>query len=116
VWQVAESMSRLGEPWPDVLDAYLRAWEFRPTRAEPLYAIAARYRTEQRYQLGHLFAQRAADMALRDEDVLFVDADVYRWRAIDEQAVCASWIGKHEESFTLCRRLLARPDIPDDDR
>ena len=48
---------------------------------------------------------------------LFVrDADVYAWRATDEQAVCASWIGKHAEAFTLCRRLLARPDIPDADR
>jgi hypothetical protein len=39
----AESMSQLGEPWPDVQDTYLRAWEFRPTRAEALYAIACRY-------------------------------------------------------------------------
>ena len=47
---------------------------------------------------------------------LFVGADVYAWRAVDEQAVCASWIGQHTESFTLCRQLLARSDIPDDDR
>ena len=42
--------------------------------------------------------------------------DIYAWRATDEQAVCASWIGKQAEAFTLCRRLLARPDIPDDER
>ena len=40
MFRVAESMAQLGAPWPDVQDAYLRAWEFRPTRAEPLYAIA----------------------------------------------------------------------------
>ncbi len=39
--------------------------------------------------------------------------DVYAWRAIDEQAICASRIGEHAEAFTLCRRLLARSDIPD---
>jgi glycosyltransferase involved in cell wall biosynthesis len=116
MWQVAQSMSRLNEPWPDIQDAYLRAWEFRPTRAEPLHAIAARYRTEQRYQLGYLFAERAAEIPLPEEDTLFVAADVYHWRALDEQAVCASWIGKHEEAFTLCRRLLARADIADEDR
>ena len=75
-----------------------------------------RYRDEQRYLLGYLFAQRAAQIPFPEEDLLFVGADVYAWRAIDEQAVCASWIGKHAEAFTLCRRLLARPDIPDDDR
>jgi glycosyltransferase involved in cell wall biosynthesis len=116
MFQVAESMSRLGAPWPDVQDAYLRAWEFRPTRAEPLHAIAYRYRADQRYQLGHLFAERAAAIPLPEEDILFVSADIYNWRALDEQAVCASWIGKHEEAFALCRRLLARSDIPADDR
>lgn len=109
-------MHRLGEPWPVVLDAYLRAWSFRPTRAEPLHAIAAEYRARGEYQLGHLFAQRAAAIPLPQEDILFVDAPVYQWRAVDEQAVCASWIGRHEESFTLCRELLNRPDIPDDER
>ena len=116
MFQVAESMSRLGAPWPEVQDAYLRAWEFRPTRAEPLHAIAYRYRTDQRYQLGYLFAERAAAIPLPEEDILFVGADIYNWRAVDEQAVCASWIGKHMESFALCRRMLARRDIPDDDR
>ena len=113
---VAESMLQLGEPWPQVQDVYLRAWEFRPTRAETLYAIACRYRADQRYQLGHLFAERAAAIPLPDEDLLFVAADIYAWRALDEQAVCAFGIGRHEESFTLCRRLLARHDIPEDDR
>jgi glycosyltransferase involved in cell wall biosynthesis len=116
MFRIAASMSQTGAPWPDVLDGYLRAWEFRPARAEPLHAIAYRYRTDERYQLGYLFAERAAQIPLPEVDILFVGADVYAWRAVDEQAVCASWIGKHAEAFDLCRRLLARPDIPDDDR
>jgi len=116
LWQVAETMSRQDEPWPAVLDAYLRAWEFRPTRAEPLHAIAARCRADGRYPLGYLFAERAAAIPVPAVDILFVDESVYNWRALDEQAVCASWIGKHEEAFALCRRLLARADIADEDR
>jgi hypothetical protein len=117
MYRLAESMSNLGEPWPDVQEAYLKAWKFRPTRAEALHAIAFRCRVEQRYWLGYLFAQRAAEISFPEED-LFVPryADIYAWRATDEQAVCASWIGRHTEAFTLCRRLLARPDIPDPDR
>jgi glycosyltransferase involved in cell wall biosynthesis len=111
--RIAESMAQLGEPWPDVQDAFLKAWEFRPTRAEPLYYIAVHYRKQRRYRLGHLFAERAAAIPLPEQDNTFVVADVYTWCATDEQAICASWIGKHAEAFTLCRRLLARPDIPD---
>ncbi len=72
----------------------------------------------QRYRLGYLFAQRAAEIPIPEDDLLLPAeiAQVYAWRAADEQAVCASWIGKHAEAFTLCRRLLARPDIPDPDR
>ncbi|MBS1691300.1 MAG: glycosyltransferase [Actinobacteria bacterium] len=114
--QIAEAMGRLDAPWADVQDAFLRAWEFRPTRAEPLHAIAARYRADQRYHLGYLFAERAAAIPMPDEDILFVGADVYNWRARDEQAVCASWIGRQSESFAVCRQLLARPDLPADDR
>ena len=116
MWQIAQSMAQLGAPWPDVQDAYLRAWEFRPTRAEPLYAIAYRYCADQRYRLGYLFAQRAAELPLPEDDLLLLDADIYTWRATDEQAVCAFRIGKRAEAFALWRRLLARPDIPDDVR
>ena len=114
--RVAESMAKLDWPWLVVQDAYLKAWEFRPTRAEALHAIARRYREEQRYLPGHLFAQRAARIPFPEKDLLFVGADVYAWRAVDEQAVCASQLGNHAEAFMLCRRLLALSDIPDGDR
>ena len=85
-------------------------------RSETLYEIAFRYRADERYHLGHLFAKRAAEIPIPAEDSSFVRTQIYNWRAADEQAVCASWIDKHEESFAICRRLLARDDIPDADR
>jgi hypothetical protein len=114
--RIAQSMDKLGTPWLDVQDVYLRAWEFRPTRAEPLYEIARHYSAAKRYQLGHLYAERAAQIPLPADDMVVHDPAVYSWRAIDEQAVCASGIGKHPEAFHLCRHLLNRYDISDDDR
>jgi tetratricopeptide (TPR) repeat protein len=113
MYRLAVSMANLGEPWPDVQDAYLKAWEFRPTRAEPLHAIAVHYRCEQDYQLGYQYAERAAQIPLPERDAHLVQTNVYAWSAIDEQAICASWLGKHAEAFSLCRRLLARLDTPD---
>ena len=114
--RIADSMAHLGAPWNDVLDAYLRAWEFRPTRAEPLFAIARHYFGERRHLLAYEFAQRAASIPFPEADQLCVDDAVYTWRATDEQAVNASWIGKPAESFELDRRVLARPELPDGDR
>lgn len=115
MYRKAGAMEVLGEPWPEVQAAYLRAWEYRPTRAEPLYCIAFAYRSAGRYRLGHLFAKQAMEIPMPN-DQLFVDAGVYTLRAIDERAVCASWLGEHEEAFTLCRDLVARSDVPDDER
>ena len=114
--RAAEAMESQGEPWPAVQDAYLRAWVARPIRAESLYRIALHYRMKGDYRLGHLFAERAAAIPLPKEDVLFVPADIYEWRALDEQAVCASWINKYPETFAICQRLLSRDDLPAEDR
>jgi hypothetical protein len=75
--RVAQSMEMLGTPRLDAQDAYLRAWEFRPTRAEPLYGIARHYRAEKRYRLGYLFAERAAAIPLPENDVIVPDPDLY---------------------------------------
>lgn len=116
LYRVALAMQRLAEPWPNVQDAFLKAWSFRPTRGEPLYLIARHYRLAGEHRLGHLFAERAARIPLPTDDVLFVPVDVYEWRAVDEQAVCSSWLGLWTETFALCERLLARDDIPQEDR
>jgi hypothetical protein len=114
--RLGHSMEKLGEPWVDVQDAYLRAWEFRPTRAEPLYALARRYANENRHRLGYLFAVRAAEIPLPEDDMTIPHPDLYAWRSAEVQAICAFSIGKQTEAFVLRRCLLARPDIPGGDR
>ncbi len=115
LWRVATAMDILQEPWPQVLEAYLRAWEYRPIRAEPLHDLAVSCRNKGHYALGHLFAVRAAAIPMPD-DALFVNREVYRFRALDEQAVNASWLGRSEESFALVRQLMQTPDIPEIER
>ena len=114
--RVAHSMEMLGEPWPDVQDAYLRAWEIRPTRAEPLYALARRYANEKRHQLGYLYAVRAAEIPPPEDDMIVPHPDIYTWRSAEVKAICAIYIGKQARGVHADRRLLARPDVPDGDR
>lgn len=116
LFRVGESMSNLGDAWPDVQDAFLRAWEYRPIRCEPLHALAFRYRLDERYLLGYLFAKRAVEIPFPEGDVLFVSTDVYAWRAKDELAVCASRLQQHQEAFALCRELVADTHVSDEDR
>jgi len=114
--QRGRCLAKLKAPEAQVEDSYARAWAYRPTRAEPLHQLAYRMRVAGRYGLGYFFARQAAAMPVPVADRLFVDTVVYTWCALDEQAVCASWIGRQRESFELCRRLLTIPDIDEQDR
>jgi tetratricopeptide (TPR) repeat protein len=110
--QIARLLERLGR-WPDALDGYLEAYEFRPSRAEPLCSIARHYRLANQFHSAVLFAARAM-AAARPKDVLFVEESVYTWRALDEYAVASYWIGDYEASLRVNQRLLGAGDLPDD--
>lgn len=114
--QCGVCMGHLGEAWGKVLEAHLHSWQFRPGRAEPLHLIAAHYRFQGQFDLGHLFASRAKEIPFPESDVLFVAADVYAWKIEDELAICAYYLGRHRESFELCNRLLEMRSIPESDR
>jgi glycosyltransferase involved in cell wall biosynthesis len=115
-YQIALLSERSGLPEPVVVHAYLTAWQRRPTRAEPLVALARYYREHGgRHALAELFAAAATTIP-RPDDTLFVDEATYDWRAEDEYAMAAYWRGRHAESAQACRALLAGPRLPADQR
>jgi hypothetical protein len=97
------------------LNAYLVAHKARPERAEPLREIAAHYRKRAEWALAELFA-RAACAIPRPADTLFVDDSVYDWRARDELAVSAYYLGKLAEAFALNQALLIGGTLPAEER
>jgi glycosyltransferase involved in cell wall biosynthesis len=104
-----------GWEWPRVLDAYLKAYELRPARAESLWACAAYYRLHSNWAQAELFA-RAALAIPRPPDLLFVDDAVYAWRALDELAISTYYVGKRDEARALNERLLGEGKLPASER
>ena len=88
LYQVARLQHRLGLAWALVLDAYLRAYEFRPTRVEPIYQIARFYREHGRYHLAHLFSRAVIDTPY-PEDLLFIEKNIYQHELRLEYALCS---------------------------
>jgi tetratricopeptide (TPR) repeat protein len=113
-YQRGAVLENLGD-WPRALDSYLKAYELRPARAESLWACAVHYRIASAWGPAELFA-RAAAAIRRPDDTLFVDDSVYRWRALDELAIAAYYVGKRAESRALNERLLAEGHLPAADR
>ena len=99
-----------------VVETFGRAWQLRPSRAEALVELARFHRINEHWLDGYLVAYRASSIPFPEEDRLFVDASSYRWRALDELAICASQLGNHQEAMSACHRLLTSPHLPFDQR
>jgi tetratricopeptide (TPR) repeat protein len=116
LFQIGVLGERLGAGDSHIVPAYLAAWQFRPSRAEPLVALAAYHRkTGDRHHLADLFARQALAIPLTS-DMLFVEESAYGWAALDEAAVAAYWVGDHARSAALSQKLLSRQDVPAEHR
>jgi len=110
-FQIGVLLERLGAGDAAIIDAYLAAWDARPTRAEALCELARYLRCRGRHASAYVHARAAAELP-PPADLLFVDLAVYRWRARDEQAIAAYYIGRPQECAALSDALLADPALP----
>ncbi|HVH41501.1 MAG TPA: glycosyltransferase [Labilithrix sp.] len=109
--EAAKLREHLGEPFEAVQSAFLRAYEARPRRAEPLCELARFCRLKSRLPLAWIYAL-AASRIPRPDDALFVDEAVYAWRSLDELAVAAYHVGEYEVGRVSNARLIESGAVP----
>jgi hypothetical protein len=102
---------RLEESPAVISQSFLEAFQTRPTRAEPLVALARFHRERAEYGLAAMYARHAMSIA-KPADLLFIDAATYEWSALDEFSVAAYYVGPREEGIAATRRLLENPHLP----
>ena len=95
-----------------VLNGYLAAYQFRPTRLEPLLPIVRFYRENGQAHLGHLFACPVVT-AVYPDDILFIERRVYEYELPLEYARCCSTLGLASEAERMYARVLAAPALPE---
>ena len=103
-YMVGVMYDRLGD-WRAAAIEYGRAYERRPTRAEPLHALAYLHRMKGMFCLAALYAERATKLKI-PSDILFNDDAVYTWKALDELAVALYWCGRFDEAVEANKLLL----------
>ncbi len=112
LYQVAQLKEKKGEEWPEVMQAYLKAYQFYPARVGPLFRIMCHYMYHsQDYHLAYIFAQQAIKIKQPD-DILFVEEALYEWNVPLEFAVCSYWVGNHEEAIKWNNKLLNERNTP----
>jgi glycosyltransferase involved in cell wall biosynthesis len=111
LYQVGVLRAGLGE-WPAAVLDLMRAWEYRPARAEALFHLVKGLRERDLHRAAFGLARGGIRMA-QPNDVLFVEPWIYRWGMLFEFSICAYWTGNHRAALTACDRLLKMPDLPD---
>lgn len=94
--------------WPKAADAYMRAWNKRPHRAEPLVKLAKHYRERGENHLAMLFALEAAKTP-RDAkgDLLFIDYTLHEYAIDYEISIAGYYVEAHRDAaFDACDRML----------
>ncbi len=115
-YRAAQCREKLGTPWDDVREAYLTCFDQHPHRAEPLVHVANRERAAGRMGVAYAIARRAAEVPPPAPGALFAEASAYEFRARDEWAIAAFYVGRRVESFEINTDLLRRSQLPDRDR
>jgi len=99
--------------WPVVQQKLLDAYDYRPCRAEPLHAIARFLRMNGRPRAAYLFAKEAAQIPYPQQDILFIDTNVYKWMALDELAATAFYVHDYRTGYAACEALLKQNRLPE---
>ncbi|WP_165251317.1 tetratricopeptide repeat-containing glycosyltransferase [Paludisphaera soli] len=114
LFQIAVLKERRGDAWPEVLAAYLTAFERSPDRAEPLYKIGMHYQAAREFHTARMFFRRALDVPRPDPRRLFVWRTVYDYLLELEYGVSLYYTDGHAEAVAVADRLLARGNLPPD--
>lgn len=114
-WRQILSCQWRRDTWRDVLEAYLDAFNCRPTRAEPLWAAAVICNDHAMPALAEIYARKAASLP-RPTDALVVHENIYRFRAADELAASLGWLGRYDDALKVLRRLIDMPQLPESER
>jgi len=110
----ARAAKAAGRPWCEVLVMHLDAHASAPQRAEPLFDVAMHYDAEGNHALALLFARRAYELPLPAQDILFIEHEVYEWRAADLVGAHAYWLGERSLGERAARQAVAAR--PNDER
>jgi glycosyltransferase involved in cell wall biosynthesis len=113
MFQLAEMKRSLHHPWPEVLSAYLAAFDARPVRLEPIYAIVKHYRETGQYFQGYLYSSIVMKgVPYPNDDRLFIERGVYEHLLLLEHVACSLACNRLHETIEAANMLTWLAQVP----
>ncbi|MEA2168611.1 MAG: hypothetical protein QOF76_1911 [Solirubrobacteraceae bacterium] len=101
----------LKDLFDEAIAELLRAWQLRPTRAEPLYEVARAHRLHGQHDLAELYAARGLAVPY-PTDVLFIHRETYEWGLRLEHGLALAGLGRYDEARAALKEVLEAGHLP----
>jgi glycosyltransferase involved in cell wall biosynthesis len=95
--------------------SFIQAYQFRPSRAEPVYCLADYYISIKCYLLGYLLSKHAISNCNMN-DCYFNNFFINRCGLLIQFATCAIHLGKYAQAYEAMKKLLSIQELPADIR
>lgn len=116
LFSIAKLQKILNKPEKRVVESLWRAFQYRPSRAEPLYELINYYMLiEKNYPLAYIISKYATTMKTPN-DWVFVDKPIYEYGLLLQFADCAHFMGKYDEAYPVLKKLVKNPQLPKEHR
>ena len=114
LYRIAIAKALQEKPWHEIKDAFLAAYNFRPTRAEPLFHIAQIYRMKMNMPaIAYIYIKMAADIPYPKDDILFIPDQLYNFGILDELASVAYYAGRPDVGYMASKAILEQNRAPE---
>lgn len=103
----------LNRPSTEIIEAYVTAFNYRPSRLEPLFYLCRYYRYLGHFHASYALAQQGLTISMPN-DLLFVEHWIYDYALMFEYSISAYWVEDYRESLRASNLLLENPNLPAD--
>lgn len=98
--------------WDKALDCYLDAYQYFPSRSEPLSRISRHYRLNGEHHLSHLFAAEGVKIPYPEDHLLFISTDVYDYLLDEDISIASYYTAFGKEGLDASERLMLNKRTP----
>lgn len=112
IGKIHENMGAAPEQF---VNAYSKAYQYRPTRAEPLFFLSNYYIRIGNHLLGYLTSKMGLTIP-RTRDIIFVQHSVQDTGLLLQLADCSYALGKYNETHETYQKLLTKEGLAEDKR
>ncbi len=110
--KIAHLQRHLQYPSEVFIASYEKAYQNRPTRAEPLYWLADYYITQKDFEKAYALAQKALTIPLPFTDQIYLEYAVYEYEILLQIVKCAYQTKRYQESYQALLRLRSISQLP----